>query len=130
LLDAHTDAKNAALKVAEVILSMPGADADELEAMLHEKLDVRIIAAQGAKALTGDTKAASFFLQRGDAIRDQRRRERNRRREPHANVLSSDHFMPQVCAEPPIEARNRIRESQTSKLTTEIVEPSAEEPTD
>jgi hypothetical protein len=96
--------------------------------MLHDKLDVRIVAAQGAKALAGDTKAASFFLQRGDAIREQRRRERNRTREPN-RMLSSSPFIPQVCSEPPTEARSHIWEPQL-KITAEIPELPAEEPTD
>jgi transcriptional regulator with XRE-family HTH domain len=59
-----TDSKDAAFKVAEVIVSMKDADLDELEAALFDRFGPMIIAAQVKKALEGDTRAAEWVLQR------------------------------------------------------------------
>jgi transcriptional regulator with XRE-family HTH domain len=59
-----TDTKEAAFKVAEVIVSMKDANLDEIEAAMFDRFGPMIIAAQVKKALDGDTKAAEWVLQR------------------------------------------------------------------
>ena len=77
MLDVHIDPKSAALKVAEVVSSMPDATPDEVEALLHEKLDAAVLATQAAKALGVDTRSAAFFIERGDRIRREARQRKS-----------------------------------------------------
>jgi hypothetical protein len=76
VVNAHTDPKSAALKIAEQLLEMPGADPATIEDMIHDTLDMAVITSQGLKGLAGDARSAALFLERGDRRREERQRER------------------------------------------------------
>jgi|ERR1051326_1189659 transcriptional regulator with XRE-family HTH domain len=76
-LDVNTDLQSAVLKVSQTVASLPDADAETIEEALLERYGAHIIAAQVAKALAGDAKAAGFVLERGDRLRDERRRQKH-----------------------------------------------------